>query len=54
MTQEEFYQMWMNNNKIEKNSPLHDKFDFIPAPCDCGENDCEGWQMLTPLKGDIK
>lgn len=44
MTKDEFVAYYAANSKVAPDKILSWR---VPLPCDCGEDDCLGWQMMS-------
>ncbi len=45
LSQLEFIKKYMENSNITKEQLS--KMDLIAVPCNCGENNCKGWAMVS-------
>jgi len=52
MTREEFIKGYYDRSGIAASERRPDGFQIgshrrVAVPCDCGEDDCQGWQMMA-------
>lgn len=50
MTKQEFVKNFIKNSTLSEKEIL-ERMDAYP--CECGNKDCSGWQMLTPMGAKI-
>ena len=44
MTEDEFRTMWLTNSRMTLWEARH--WGRMVVPCDCGEDECQGWGMI--------